>query len=288
MLTFWRRAAKHEDILPTTVIFTKLGNTQTSSGASLLSSIPSKGKKHDTRLFPDLPLYCEGDPKPLCRGVVHLLLSLLIPLGMWHLYGEAKDSIEGKIAGMVYLSCNLICYGSSALYHIGRWSVHTEILLQKLDHCGIALLSVGTMVPVCVLLLPFPVGFAFLLLSMSMCAVTCYFLLVLRKPSALRQVLVAACVIPFIPFLYDVMTPIEWACMWLCMASQFCGLLVYLYKCPDPAPFVFGSHEIFHIFVSIAGVCVYICNWSVIRRTCNFYDHHVDITQYVAHLVGWE
>jgi len=66
-----------------------------------------------------------------------------------------------------YLSC-------SALYHIGKWSMKvgklflllheyivqikyryhlTEILLQKLDHCGIALFSAGTNTPVSYLLL---------------------------------------------------------------------------------------------------------------------------------------
>lgn len=251
-------------------------------------STPSKAKKtpaHENRLFPELDLYCEGAEKPVCRGFIHLFLATCIPVGMWHLYHEANGSIAGRIAGILYLLTNLICYGSSALYHVGRWSVNTEILLQKLDHCGIAILSVGTMIPVCILLLPFPLGLIFLTMSISTCAWTCWCLLVLRQPSACRQVLVASCVLPFLPFLYVHMNSIEWICTWLCMVSQVLGLLVYLYRCPNPFPRVFGSHEIFHVFVSIAGICVYIANWSIIRRTCNLYAHHTEVVELIQHFL---
>ena len=33
-------------------------------------------KKTDGRLFHEYPLYCEGPPKPICRGVLHLVDSL--------------------------------------------------------------------------------------------------------------------------------------------------------------------------------------------------------------------
>jgi hypothetical protein len=33
-------------------------------------------KKADGRLFHEYPLYCEGHPKPICRGVLHLVRLL--------------------------------------------------------------------------------------------------------------------------------------------------------------------------------------------------------------------
>ena len=45
-----------------------------------------------------------------------------------------------------------------------------EIMLQKLDHSGIAVMSVGTFVPTIMLLFPRWEGILFILLSLGTCA----------------------------------------------------------------------------------------------------------------------
>ena len=104
---------------------------------------------------------------------------------LWKVGGHRNNIAH--VASTMYICSNLWCYGISALYHVGNWSVQTEILLQKLDHCGVAILSTGTMIPCCLLLLPMHIGLLFMSLSI-MCSVrTCYYVLRL-EPSVSRQV----------------------------------------------------------------------------------------------------
>lgn len=237
-------------------------------------------KQNDGRLFPEYLLYCEGLEKPTCRGWSHLFCACLLPFGMWHLVTESNGSTIGSIAAVVYISSNIWCYGFSALFHVGRWSVSTEIFLQKMDHCGIAILSCGVMLPVSLLLLSPVVGGLFAFLSVTTCCWACWNIVNLR-PSVIRLIVVACVLVPFIPFCYYRMNELEFRTMLSTYIFQAIGLAVFLNKFPDPFPKHFGYHEVFHIFVIFAGVCVYLCNWSVIRRTCNPYMRNPDIVDII-------
>ena len=248
----------------------------------LFDAVDEKNSKADNRLFPQYLLYCEGLPKPALRGVLHLVCTLALPLGMWHLVTEANGSFYGKIAAVVYISTNMFCYGFSALYHIGKWSIQNEILLQKLDHCGIALLSAGTFFPASLLLLPSDTGFIFFLTTFCTLLWTCYNIFLL-KPSSLRQILVIATLLPFMPYLSPIMNYIEFRGTILTIVFQAVGLIIFSRGIPNPWPSRFGYHEIFHVFVVLAGVCVYFINWSIIRRTCNPYAQYTDIIEHTKH-----
>lgn len=106
-----------------------------------------KHKKIDHRLFEDLPLYCEGMERPTCRGALHMLSSLLfLPFALWFLLKEANGNRAGEVAAVLYIASNFWSYGVSAMYHMGRcFSARTEIVLQKLDHAGIAVFAAGRM-----------------------------------------------------------------------------------------------------------------------------------------------
>lgn len=233
-------------------------------------------KKQDNRLFPHYPLYCEGLEKPVFRGISHLVCSLLLPFGLWHLIREANSSMTAEICATVYIITNIWCYGCSALYHVGRWSVQTEILLQKLDHCGIAALSTGTMVPLCILLLPKPVGYVFLSISTSLSLWTMWNIFQL-SPSNCRQIMVAGVILPFLPFCYSVMNYIEWRGCMSTIVLQIIGTSVFINHYFNFSPKYFGYHEVFHVCIILAGICVYITNYSIIRRTCNPYANNIDV-----------
>lgn len=256
-------------------------NTDYEAGAD--ESINEKIFKSDNRLFPHYLLYCEGLPKPACRGVLHLICSLILPFGMWHLVRESNGTSLGAIAAVVYISSNMICYGFSALYHVGKWSIQNEILLQKLDHCGIAILSAGTFFPASLLLLPTRTGLLFFLSTFSACLWTCHNIINLR-PSSLRQILVIGTLLPFMPFLSPIMNQVEFWGTVFTIIFQAIGLTIFSKGKPDPWPLIFGHHEIFHVLVVMAGVCVYLINWSIIRRTCNPYAHETEITEIIKKL----
>lgn len=154
----------------------------------------------------------------------------------------------------------------SALYHVGKWSIQIEIILQKLDHCGVAILSTGTMVPCCLLLLPTHIGLFFLSLSAVCCVRACYYIFKL-EPSVSRQVIVPCVMLPFLPWMYHRMNSSEFGFVIGTMIMQIIGLLVFVKQFPNPIPSIFGYHEIFHVFVVIAGIFVYACNYSIVSRS---------------------
>jgi hemolysin III len=229
-------------------------------------------EKNDGRLHPEYPLYCEGMMKPACRGILHMLCTMLLPIGLWHLLSEANGNEYGQVAGITYLLSNLWCYGASAVYHVGTWSPKMEIMLQKLDHSGIAVMSVGTFVPTIMLLFPRWEGILFILLSLGTCAWATAGI-VHNNPSLSRQVLVPSVSLLFLPRIVLVFSGLELWCYVLTILLKTIGVFVFVRQKPDPWPSCFGYHEIWHVFVVAAGLCIYTANWSIIRRTCNPFAH---------------
>lgn len=244
----------------------------------------NKSCKHDNRLFPEYLLYCEGLPKPLLRGVLHLACTLILPFAMCHLVAQSNGSRIGSFAAIAYVGTNMFCYGFSGIYHVGKWSIQNEILLQKIDHCGIAILSVGTFFPTSILLLPRETGILFFLTTLSVCIWTCYHIINLR-PSSLRQILVIATLFPFLPFIVPLMNKIECYGTVLTILLQIIGLTVFSHRKPNPWPSVFGYHEIFHLFVVLAGLCVYLVNWSIIRKTCSPNVRNPDFIDFIEYIL---
>lgn len=223
----------------------------------------------DSRLFPDLPLYSEGMLRPLCRGWFHGI-SCVFLVGAWAiLIRDCNESVAGQVASTLYILANLICYGTSSVYHIVNLRPKYEIWIQKMDHCGIPIMSVGTMIPVAVFLLgPFH-GTFMIGVSLFFCIITCVNIFK-NRPSITMQMLTA--VWWFVPYwypLYHTMTAFEFSCMLTTILSKAIGVLVFSYEYPDPCPTVFGYHEIFHIFVILGGLCIFLCNWSIIHRYCS-------------------
>ena len=148
----------------------------------------------------------------MLRGFLHLFLSLVIPYGFYHFYLVSNGNPIAIYSSFFYLFTNFFCYGASGLFHTIEWSHSAEILMQKIDHCGIALLSWGTFMPVCVLLMAYPYGIIFASMLFLTCSYCCYNIMYSR-PSVLRQALVPACLVPFIPYLYTIMTQYEFYCI---------------------------------------------------------------------------
>jgi hypothetical protein len=69
--------------------------------------------KKDGRLFLEYPLYCEGQPKPICRGVLHLVCAILLPTVLLFFIRECHGSTLAIFVSVCYVSSNIICYGAS-------------------------------------------------------------------------------------------------------------------------------------------------------------------------------
>eukprot|EP01039_Chlorochromonas_danica_P005408 gene5408-5948_t len=234
-------------------------------------------KKLDDRLFPNEPLYCEGMHKPALRGFLHLYSAILLLFAYWHLLREANSSLQGEIAAILYITGNLFCCTSSALYHIGRWSPPSEILLQKMDHCGIAICTASMNFPAACLLLPWPGNFLLGGLSTITCLWTTWNI-AMKRPGVWRLIINACVILLFFPSLFGYyMTWLEIICVLINTLCQVIGVIIFVNKIPDPWPAVFGYHEVFHVFTVVGFLSVYICNWSIIHRTCSPYAYRIDV-----------
>jgi len=96
----------------------------------------------DGRLFKELLLYAEGLHKPLLRGYLHLLVACAVPFFAAYLLFRV-DGVMPRIAVLLYFVGKMWCFGVSGLYHVFRWHPRVEILLHKLDHCGIFAMTAG-------------------------------------------------------------------------------------------------------------------------------------------------
>jgi hemolysin III len=246
------------------------------SSANSLSTF-EKWDKNDGRLHPEFPLYCEGMLKPACRGMLHMVCALLLPVGVWHLVSQANGHFHGEVVAFIYVLSNFWCYGASAVYHVGKWSPKTEIMLQKMDHTGIAVMSVGTFVPTAVLLFPQWEGILFISMLLAACA-WCIQGIVVNIPSLVRQAIVPAISLLFLPRLCVTFNSLELSCYFATIILKGVGIAVFVKQKPDPWPSFFGYHEIWHVFVVLGGVCIYIANWSIILRSCNPYEHNNDLS----------
>ena len=243
-------------------------------------------RKNDGRLFPQEHLYCEQPSRPSLRGKLHLVCSLILMLGMWHLLSEANEDDWGMIAAFLYVASNVLSYAISGLYHCVDWNTRAEILMQKLDHVGVAVLTCGSFVPLQLLLIrplrPKTSTF-FMLLCWSSCAwlAFCVFCRSNTPKGALfRQGMVVASAIPFIPSACSVMNSLEISMMVLALMFHVLATSVFHSKRPNPFPLVCGFYEIFHFLTVAAGLCVYVANWSIIRRSSNPYNRHPDILEF--------
>jgi hemolysin III len=199
------------------------------------------------------------DPRPAARprwrGRLHQH-AFAVALGAGAALVLAAPTGRAALAAAVYALTLAGMLGASALYHRVTWAPETRRWLRRLDHAMIFLLIAGTYTPFAVLVLAGPLAAAVLaaawagallgvLLNLAwteapkLATAGVYALLGWASLAAAPAVAGAAGVGPLVllgagGLLYTA------------------GALVYVLRRPDPAPAVFGYHEVFHALVVAA------------------------------------
>jgi hemolysin III len=197
--------------------------------------------------------------KPRLRGVFHevgfyLSAVLAVPLV------ATADPGRARVAAIVFAACVAGCLGASALYHRPTWQPRTRSWLARLDAAGVYLLIAGTYTPVCLLVLSS--GWRKVVLAIvwsGACGAILLRLIWIRSPKWLGALIgltlgwVAA--VAFSQLL-KIATP----GLVLLVAGGVLysiGAIVYARRRPDPAPHLFGYHELFHVLTLAAAGCHY-------------------------------
>jgi len=195
--------------------------------------------------------------KPKLRGVFHELgfyaaIALGVPLVL------TADPGRARIAAIAFASCLAGCFGASALYHRRMWTPRVRSWLARLDHAGVYLLIAGTYTPFGLLVMSR--GWAVPVLSVVWSGAVVAIMLKLfwvRAPKWLSAAIGLALgwigVVAFSQLL-----KVGVVGLLLVVAGGLlysAGAIVYARRRPDPAPHVFGYHELFHVFTLAAAGC---------------------------------
>jgi hemolysin III len=192
------------------------------------------------------------------RGVLHEY-SFFVSLGSGLMLVLASSPDLARIASAVYASALAGLFGVSALYHRVTWPPRAGAWMRRLDHAMIFLLIAGTYTPIALLMLPRPKGLVLLALVWGASLAGIVFNLVwLSAPRIVSPALYVVIGWIALSALPELLTSVGLPTLLLLTAGGVVytvGALVYATRRPNPAPAVFGYHEVFHaLTVAAAGM----------------------------------
>lgn len=199
--------------------------------------------------------------KPVLRGWSHFVCfeaSLVIGT----LVVSAAAGALQTTAAAIYAASVSVMFGTSALYHLGRWPPAARRALQRADHATISLLIAGTATPIYLLAAPRVYGVICLVVlwSLTVGAIGMH-LAWLHEHERLRVAIylamgwTACLALPALWTRGGVASAVLVAAGGLLYTI---GAVVYHRRRPDPRPGVFGYHEVFHAYVCLAAACQYV------------------------------
>lgn len=197
-----------------------------------------------------------GLPRPRWRGRVHswaFFASIPAAVALVLVAGGWLDRVALLIYGVMLMAV----FGVSAAYHRLAHSETAQRRMQRLDHSTIYLMIAGTYTPVCLLALPRHWGIPTLVVIWAAALVGVVFKLI----GSHRLMRVGNVLYPtqgwmgvvLLPALVKYLSGPEFALLVLGGLLYTGGAVVFYRRRPDPAPQVFGYHEIWHVCTVAAG-----------------------------------
>ena len=200
-------------------------------------------------------------PKPLLRGVLHQA-AFAVSLVVGTLLVAFSDGASRQTAAAVFAGSVALCFGVSALYHRGSWAPHARVVMRRLDHAGIYLLIAGTYTPVCLLVLDGAWRYAVLaIVATAAGAAVVVMVSWVTAPNWFAATLaigVGWIGVLLLPQLATRLEPAAIVLLALGGVAYTFGAIVYARRRPNPAPTVFGYHELFHALTILGVACQYV------------------------------
>ena len=205
--------------------------------------------------------------RPLLRGVFHQY-AFFIALGA---SATLLLSTTGRELAATLIYCSALCgsLGVSALYHRINWSSGSRVWMRRLDHSMIFILIAGTYTPFPLLVFTPPVGqSALILIWIAALAGVALKLLWIQAPDWLAAVIyvgVGFVIVPMLPPMVEALGSVAVILFVLGGLLYLFGAIIFALKRPDPAPHIFGYHEIFHLCVVAAASLhfIVIADWVI-------------------------
>jgi hemolysin III len=198
--------------------------------------------------------------KPRFRGLLHQYAFFASVPAAAVLVLTSRTG-RAALAATVYGLSLVALFGVSALFHRVTWSVAARRWMGRLDHVMINCLIAGTCTPFGLLALSGTLAAVFLALVWGgALAGILLHVLWIDAPKRLSAGIYVVLGWSGVAAMPQLVTHVGWtptALLALGGALYSAGALVYALRRPDPAPHVFGYHEVFHALVVAAAVVHY-------------------------------
>jgi hemolysin III len=194
------------------------------------------------------------------RGLTHLATVPLAIAGAISLVVVSGGNVARQISLGIYGVSIVLLFAVSASYHRGPWSPGTRSVWRRLDHATIFVAIAGTYTPVVVNVLKGWPSIVLLVviwvLAISGVVVATTGVPLPRWVTVVLYIAVACTVVFFLPALADRIHASGVIVLLIGGGLYSAGAAAYALRWPRLWPYVFGYHEVFHIFV-IAATAVY-------------------------------
>jgi hemolysin III len=199
--------------------------------------------------------------KPRLRGVLHQA-AFVVAVALAPLLIVGADRGRPRLAAAVFAGSVAACFGASALYHRVTWTPRARLWMRRVDHAGVYLLIAGTYTPVSLLVLQGawrPVVMT-IVWAGAVAAIVLKFVWV-GAPKWLAAAIGIAlgwAAVFALPQLIGRLHPAAVALLLVGGLAYTAGAVVYVRRRPDPAPLLFGYHELFHALTIVGVACQYV------------------------------
>jgi hemolysin III len=199
--------------------------------------------------------------KPRLRGVSHQW-AFYVSLALGAALVAAAEAGQPRLAAAVYAVSVAALFGTSALYHRITWaSQAARRWMRRLDHSMIFFLIAGTYTPFALLVLDGTLATVILVVVWTGALAGSVMKLVwIDAPKALVAILYLALgwvAVAAFPTMLDELGITGSVLVAVGGLLYTAGALVYAFQRPNPAPAVFGYHEVFHALVIRAAALQY-------------------------------
>jgi hemolysin III len=169
---------------------------------------------------------------------------------------------RGTVAAAIYAASVAALFGVSALYHRVDWKrPASRRWMRRLDHTMIFVLIAGSYTPFALVVLEGPIATAILIVvwvgAAAGAAMKLAWIDAPKWLGALIYVLLGWVGVAVFPHMLEELGVTPTAMVGAGGVLYTLGALVYALRRPDPAPTVFGYHELFHVLVIAAAAIQY-------------------------------
>jgi hemolysin III len=194
--------------------------------------------------------------KPRLRGVLHQWAFFVSVAAGAVLIAVAPDG-EARLATSIYAVTVVGLFGVSAIYHRVNWvSATARRWMRRLDHSMIFLLIAGTYTPFALLVLKGTLGTAVLIAvwggAVAGIVLNLIWVEAPKPVTAVVYLVLGWVAVVVFPDMASELGAVATALVAAGGVLYSLGAIVYALQRPDPAPAVFGYHEVFHLLVVVA------------------------------------